>query len=119
VCSHDTQIEHHKAISSILYAVGKKKCLLVTPLSRYITAGCCLDLEHCSNRRFQDFRQHLLSSLELLRKNFKDFMYYDGRGNVKILDPCMDIRSMSDKDVWGGWTQSIRQRRSTPRLRPL
>jgi hypothetical protein len=38
--------------------------------------------------------------LELLRKNFKDFMYYDGRRNVKILDPCMDIRSMSDREVW-------------------
>jgi hypothetical protein len=39
--------------------------------------------------------------LELLRKNFKDFLYYDGRRNVKILDPCMDIRSMTDNKVWG------------------
>jgi hypothetical protein len=73
----------------------------MTPFPRYVTAGCCLDPEHCSNRRFQDFRQHLLGSLELLRKNFKDFMYYDGRRNMKILDQCMDIRSMSDRDVWG------------------
>jgi hypothetical protein len=39
--------------------------------------------------------------LELLRKNFKDFLCYDGWGNIKILDPCMDIRSMTDNEVWG------------------
>jgi hypothetical protein len=67
VCSHDTLLEHLKTISSILDAVGKRKCLLITPLPRYVTEGCRLDLEHYSNRRFQDFRQHLLSSLEVLQ----------------------------------------------------
>jgi hypothetical protein len=40
VFSHDTQLEHLKAISEILDAIGKRKCLLITPLPRYVTAGC-------------------------------------------------------------------------------
>jgi hypothetical protein len=98
VCSHDTQLEHLKAISGILDLVRKRKCLLVTALPRYVTAGCCLDLEHCSSRRFH--RQHLLSSLEVLCKNFKDFLYFDGRRNVKFLRQCIVIGSMSDAEVW-------------------
>jgi hypothetical protein len=86
VCTHDTQLEHLKAIKGILDAIGKKTCLLVTPLPRYIVAGCCQSPEHCSNRRYQDFREHLMASLEILRKNFKDFLFYDGRRNIKVFD---------------------------------
>jgi hypothetical protein len=42
-----------------------------------------------------------MASLELLRKNFKDFLFYDGRRNVKVLDPCVDIRHLPDDEVWG------------------
>jgi hypothetical protein len=101
ICAYDTQLEHLKAMKGILDAVNKRTCLLVTPLPRYMTAGCCLRPEHCSNRRYKDFRQHLMASLELLRKNFKDFLFYDGRRNVKVLDPCVDIRHLPDEEVWG------------------
>jgi hypothetical protein len=55
---------------------SKKRCIIITLLPRYFAGGCCLNPGHCSNRRFQDFRQHMLSSLEIMRKNFKDFLYY-------------------------------------------
>jgi hypothetical protein len=42
-----------------------------------------------------------MSSLEILRKNFKDFLFYDGRRNIKVLDTCIDIRLLSDEEVWG------------------
>jgi hypothetical protein len=101
VCTYDTQLEHLKAIKSILDAVGKKACLLVTPLPRYVVAGCCHSPEHCSNRRYQDYREHLMASLEILRKNFKDFLFYDGRRNIKVFDPSMDLRGMADEEAWG------------------
>jgi hypothetical protein len=56
---------------------------------------------HCSNRRFQDFKQHMLNSLDMMRRNFKDFLYFAGMRNVKVLDPCMDIRGMEDSEIWG------------------
>jgi hypothetical protein len=101
ICAYDTQLEHIKALKGILDAVNKRTCLLVTPLPCYVTAGCFLSPEHCSNRRYQDFRQHLMASLELLRKNFKDFLFYDGRRNVKVLDPCVDVRHLPDDEIWG------------------
>jgi hypothetical protein len=59
-----------------------------------------LNPDHCSNRRYQDFKQHMLNTLEMFRKNFKDFLYYEGMKSIKVMDPCMDIRGLEDSDVW-------------------
>jgi hypothetical protein len=42
----------------------------------------------------------MLSSLEIMRKNFKDFLYYNGMRTIKVLDPSMDIRGMEDEEIW-------------------
>jgi hypothetical protein len=95
VCSKDTQLEHLNSIKPLLELAAKKKCLLLTPLPRYVAAGCCTNPEHCSNRRYPDFMQHMRDALELLRKHFKDFLYYRNMRHIKILDPGMDIRGLS------------------------
>jgi hypothetical protein len=97
----ETQQEHFAAIKPLLEAAGKKRCIMIMPLPRYVTAGCCLDPGHCSNRRFQDFKQHMLNSLDMMRRNFKDFLYFAGLHNIKVLDPCMDIRGLEDNEIWG------------------
>jgi uncharacterized membrane protein YgcG len=101
VCSKDTQLEHLNSIKPLLELAAKKKCLLLTPLPRYVAAGCCTNPEHCSNRRYPDFVQHMRDALELLRKHFKDFLYYRSMRHIKILDPGMDIRGLSLEEIWG------------------
>jgi hypothetical protein len=100
VCNREIQLEHFKAVQPLIELFAKKTCLLITPLPRYIIAGCCVNPDHCSNRRWQGFKEDIYTSLELLRKNFKDFLFYEGRRNVKVLDPCVDIRNMDDTEVW-------------------
>jgi hypothetical protein len=39
-------------------------------------------------------------ALELLRKHFKDFLYYRSMRLIKILDPGMDIRGLSLEEIW-------------------
>jgi hypothetical protein len=39
-------------------------------------------------------------ALELLRKHFKDFLYYCSMRHIKILDPGMDIRGLSLEEMW-------------------
>jgi hypothetical protein len=101
VCSKDTQLEHLNTIKPLLEITDKRKCLLLTPLPRYVAAGCCTNPEHCSNRRYPDFVQHMRDSLEMLRKHFKDFLYYRSMRHIKIVDPGMDIRGLSIEEVWG------------------
>jgi hypothetical protein len=101
VCSKDTQLEHLNTIKPLLEITDKRKCLLLTPLPRYVAAGCCTNPDHCSNRRYPDFVQHMQDSLELLCKHFKDFLYYRSMRHIKIVDPGMDIRGLSIDEVWG------------------
>jgi hypothetical protein len=35
------------------------------------------------------------------RKNYKDFLYYEGMKGIKVMDPCMDKRGMEDGEIWG------------------
>jgi hypothetical protein len=100
VCNREIQLEHYKAVQPLIELFAKEKCLLITPLPRYIIAGGCVNPDHSSNRRWQGFKDNIYASLELLRKNFKDFLFYEGRRNVKVLDPCVNIRNLDDTEVW-------------------
>jgi hypothetical protein len=102
VCSKDTQLDHLNSIKPLLELADKRKCLLLTPLARYVAAGCCTNLDPCSNRRYPDFVQHMWDALELLRKHFKDFLYYRSMRHIKILDLGMDIRGLSLEEIWEG-----------------
>jgi hypothetical protein len=95
----ETQLEHFNTIRPLLNQAAERRFILVIPLPRYVRAGCCLNPDHCSNRRYQDFKQHMLNTLERLRKNFKGFLYYEGMKSIKVMDPYMDIRVLEDGDI--------------------
>jgi hypothetical protein len=42
-------------------------------------------------------REALLES----KQNLKDFLFYSGKRNFKVLDPNMIINSMTEEEVWG------------------
>jgi hypothetical protein len=100
VSSKETQLEQFNDLKPLLRLAAKRRCIVITPLPRYVNAGCCLNPDHCSNRRYQDFRQHMLDTLEMLRKNYKDFLYYEGMKSIKVLDPCIDLRGLDETEVW-------------------
>jgi hypothetical protein len=31
----------------------------------------------------------------------KDFLFYDGYRNIRVLDPCMDLRHLDQDEAWG------------------
>jgi hypothetical protein len=99
--SKETQIEHLKELKPLLELLDKRRAIIITPLPRYVIKACCENPEHCSNRRFLDFKQQMLDSLELMRKTCKDFLFYEGKKSIKVLDPCVDIRGMEDSEMWG------------------
>jgi hypothetical protein len=65
-----------------------------------VTAGCCSDPGHCSNRRFQDFEQQQQQQLDLVKKYMKDYLFYDGYRSIRVLDPCLDLRAIGPDEAW-------------------
>jgi hypothetical protein len=101
VASRETQMEHFHTIRPLIDAVGKKKTLLVAPLPRYITTGCCSDRGHTINRLDPYYRENMNMQLESLKRNLKDHVYNMNRRNIKVMDPMLDLRGMDPSEVWG------------------
>ena len=55
----------------VLEACRGQNITLLSPLPRYLTAGCCGDVEHAPNRSSPNFRSHIVSGLERTKKNIK------------------------------------------------
>ncbi len=55
----------------IFEACRGHKVVILSPLPRYIMAGCCQDEEHAPNRRDTNFKSFLISGLERTKKNLK------------------------------------------------
>jgi hypothetical protein len=100
VCSRDVQLEHFDAIKPLLDIFERRRVLIITPMLRYIVAGCCNEEEHCSNRRTHGYKANMQQGLEDIRFNLKDYLFHKGKRQVRVLDPNVDIRGMTDSEVW-------------------
>jgi hypothetical protein len=101
VCGRETQYEHFHNIRPILDSVGKKKTLLMSPLPRYITAPCCNNPRHTTNRSDHLFKENMDIQLDSLRRNLRDHVFSLNKRNIKILDPNMDLRGLQPEETWG------------------
>jgi hypothetical protein len=88
VASYEQQTEHFHALKPILDTIGKRPCLIVSPMPRFIIDGCCKDARHVSNRLDPFFQDDQLDQLN------------HRRGNVKIVDPAMELRGLENDDIW-------------------
>jgi hypothetical protein len=81
----------------IFCACGDNKMVLLSPLPRYITAGCCNDEEHAPNRIDKKFRSVLISGLERTKKNIKMLVENSALHNCVVFNPLWLIAGPKKK----------------------
>jgi hypothetical protein len=81
-------------------AVGKRLCVVVSPMPRYVTEGCCSNPHHVSNRTDPHFKSDLLIQLEGLKRSLKNFFFNTRRRNFRLSDTAADMRGLEDNDIW-------------------
>jgi hypothetical protein len=101
ISSRDTQAAHFAAMRPLLEAVGKKKCLWVAPMPRYLLRGCCDNPSHITNRSTRYYKDEMDMQLDRYKWHMKEYIKATGKRNFKILDPNYDLRSMDEAEVWG------------------
>jgi hypothetical protein len=97
VASYEQQTDHFNALKPILDVIGKRQCLIVAPMPRFIIDGCCKDARYVSNRLDPFFQD---DQLDGVRCHLKAYMYNHRRGNVKVVDPAMELRGLDNEDIW-------------------
>jgi hypothetical protein len=72
VASAETQFEHYLTLRPVIEAIGKRPCILVSPLPIFVVDGCCQDEQHITNRRDRDYRANLERQLDGVATKFKN-----------------------------------------------
>jgi hypothetical protein len=76
------------------------KTVVICPMARYITEGCCDDSDHIPNRLEPGFHDRLKKELLVARNVLKDFFQTEGHNHCRVLDPAVDIAGKDGWDVW-------------------
>jgi hypothetical protein len=90
-----------KLCRPLLEAVRDTKLVMVGPLPRYVTAGCCSLASHMPNRAAPNFMNNMLSELYVLNRCVKDFLYNEDFRNARAMDPWVGIRDKAVSSLWG------------------
>jgi hypothetical protein len=62
-------------------------------------SGCCEDRDHVTNLRDQSYQQNMMADLQEAKKNFKDFLFQDGKHHFKVVDPAVDFKGMAEAEI--------------------
>jgi hypothetical protein len=101
LCGAETQADHLQALRPILDAIGgRRPCLIVSPMPRYVIGGCCMDVRHVANRLERNFRSEMQWQLDGATKRIKNFLFHSNRRNMRVLDSCFDTRDLPNEDIW-------------------
>ena len=85
-------------VTPVLEAANHHKKILLTPLPRYIYAGCCEDPDHISNRLEESYAVNLMDKLEGLRRLLKGMAFTAKIKEIKVINVG---RKLEEVDLWG------------------
>ena len=91
--------------------------VIISPMARYVTAGCCDNPGHMSNRGKPDFYHQMKLDLVGCAQNIKNFLFTGGLRNGRVMDPGRTTRDLAAERS-GETTPSTQETVSTTELRP-
>ena len=86
----------------VLIAAAGGPIILVTPLPRFITHGCCEDETHITNRTSPDFSTEQQRHLAETRTNLRSFLFTDNLWTVSVINPAPLFDGVPVTESWDG-----------------
>jgi hypothetical protein len=43
----------------------------------------------------------MMADLQEAKKNFKGFLFHEGKRHFKVVDPAVDLKGMAEAEIWG------------------
>ena len=99
VAPKESQFAAFTATKDVLAATGKLQKIIVSPLPRYLYAGCCSDPEHCTNISSVYYKQETEAAILACRRNLKDFCFRHHICRCKIICPWRELRQQAG-ELW-------------------
>jgi hypothetical protein len=96
-----TIIPYSNNLEPVWKATVGYKTIVVGPMLRYITGGCCDDPEHIPNRNKPDFTKNLKKEMVMAKNTLREFLRTSGNHHCRVLDPGMDMAGKEPDEIWG------------------
>jgi hypothetical protein len=100
VAAKSAQMRMLNVLAPIWEQTEGTKTVIICPMVRYITEGCCDDSEHIPNRLDPGFHDKLKKELLAARNTMKEFFQTEGHNHCRVLDPAVDISGKGGWEVW-------------------
>jgi hypothetical protein len=101
VANTDTQIRFLKAMEPIWVATKGISTVVVSPMDRYLTKGCCEEPGHLTNRLEPGFADKIKKDLLAAKYTMKTFFKDAGHYHCVVMDPAKDLEDADLANVWG------------------
>jgi hypothetical protein len=101
VANAETQLRFLKAMDPIWVATRGSATVVVSPMARYLTKGCCEDPGHISNKNDANYASKMKSDLLAVKYRMKTFFNDNGHHHCIVMDPAKDLESDDLSQVWG------------------
>jgi hypothetical protein len=90
-----------KIYKPLLEATAGVKTVMVGPMPRFVTGGCCEAPSHMPNRSQPGFLDNMVKELEEVHKQVRDFLFVEGLRHVRVMNPWIGMRGSSPSNIWG------------------
>jgi hypothetical protein len=101
VAGVEAQKKLFELMEPIIEATKGIKTVIVAPVVRYITKGCCDDPDHMPNRKQDGFETGYKKEVGNLKNRLKDYLFAAGHVHCRVLDPAMDMVNKENSEIWG------------------
>jgi hypothetical protein len=89
------------SIQELLDAAKGRNIIVLSPLPRYVSGGCCDNDGHVANRRRPGFEANLNRELKDVAERLRDYLFTTGQKLIKVLDPAVSWRGKNKEQLWG------------------
>ena len=90
----DGQYAILKLCEPLWSSASGKHMVIVGPMARFVSAGCCSDKTHVANRSNKEFYPKLKEDPAASCNNIKDFLFTSGLRHGRVMDPARSTRGL-------------------------
>jgi hypothetical protein len=101
VANAETQLRLLKAMDPIWVATRGLATVVVSPMARYLTKGCCEDPGHITNKDDANYASKMKSDLLAVKYRMKTFFNDNGHTHCIVMYPAKDLENGDLSQVWG------------------
>jgi hypothetical protein len=97
----DELTDNYMELKPLLPLWEKRNAIMISPMTRYIKHSCCDDRKHITNWKDTSYKPAMMAALTEAKQNLRDFLFHDGKRTLKVLNPNLDIKTMTEEEVRG------------------